>query len=403
MKKIFFLLLVLSPVFICTSVYSQIQTFGVLRTTSASAIQLATINPVSGNVTPISVVPFSNTFIGNALATIDPFNKRYYIQSQGKLYGIDMTNGNTASSPFVTTPTQGYFDMMVFNCSDTTIYGLFRNGSTQALQLAKINPTSGVVTAISLTTFTTSFSWNGWATIDRINKIYYVQSAGKLWGISLTTGAVLSSPTLTFPVPGYFDMMIYNNNNSNLYGLVRNPATQDLKLAQVNVISGVVTAISTNTFANSFVVNAGSAIDPVNGVYYIQSGGKFWGLDLATGAVVSSPNINLPSGSFFDLMEMNINNCNGSYEAELTTGLRNSTLSEDPDIFPNPAQNAFLIKKQSFGCVNVILMDARGQKVLEQRINTASTEINTSCLQRGIYFCILVDGTRTITRKLILE
>ncbi|MCC6371959.1 MAG: T9SS type A sorting domain-containing protein [Bacteroidia bacterium] len=403
MKKIYFQLLVLPLVFICSGAYSQIQTFGVLRTGTTSAIKLATINPVSGNVTAISTVPFSNSFVGNGLSTIDPFNKRYYIQSQGKLYGIDMTNGTTATSPTVTTPTPGYFDMMVFNCSDTTIYGLFRNASTQAIKLAKINPVSGVVTAISVSSFTSSFVWNGWATIDRVNKIYYIQSAGQLWGISLTSGAVISSPTLTFPYSGYFDMMIYNNNNGTLYGLMRTTGTMELRLAKANVSTGVVSTISTNTFANSFVVNAGSAIDPVNGRYYIQSNGKFWGLDLATGTVVTSPSVNVPSGSYFDLMEMNINNCNGSYVEGISTALRNNSAMNETELFPNPAQNTFVIKKQNSGLAQLILMDIRGQKVLEQQLNNSATEINTRSLPRGIYFCVLVDGTQTTTHKLILD
>ena len=400
MKKVFHLLICL--IGLSNYTFSQIQIFGVTRNSTTQAIQLSTINPFTGSVTNVSANIFSSTYVGNGGTTIDPISKKYYIQSSGKIWEIDLATGNTISSPTVTTPFPGYFDMMVFNCTDSTIYGLMRNSSTQGIQLSKNNPTTGSVTNISGNVFSTTYVWNGWSTINRLNKIYYVQSNNKLWGISLVTGNTISSPTIVTPFPAYFDMMIYNNNDATLYGLIRNSTNQNLQLAKANPITGSVTPISTNTFSATYVLNAGATIDPVNKIYYIQSGNKLWGIDLITGNPISSTLVITPFPAYFDMMQVNINNCDGNFTTQISNF---SKQINNFELYPNPNNGTF--KLQIDGEINngeIILINSLGQKVHEQKIIQGSNEIKTNGLATGLYNYILLEDKQKISNgKIILE
>jgi hypothetical protein len=66
-------------------------------------------------------------------------------------------------------------------------------------------------------------------------------------------------------------------------------------------------------------------------------------------------------------------------------------------VFPNPAENSLNIKLNGFNNVNgtVTILDALGQTVLENKINTNQFQLNVSALKSGIYNVIFIDSNQS--------
>jgi hypothetical protein len=141
-----------------------------------------------------------------------------------------MYNGSIYSNPTLTFPNGGQnFDNFTYSCADTTMYGLVRTNyytplynpitgtTTQvfdsaAVHLGKVDAMTGAVTKISTQSIgVNSFSVNGSSTIDPVNMIYYFISGSgtglTIYGVSLTTGLVVSQVTISNAGALYFDMM----------------------------------------------------------------------------------------------------------------------------------------------------------------------------------------------------
>jgi len=73
------------------------------------------------------------------------------------------------------------------------------------------------------------------------------------------------------------------------------------------------------------------------------------------------------------------------------------------NIYPNPMNNEINITSENENANEVILMDVAGKKILSSILFLGKTTINTSQLESGTYFCVIVsnDGSTLITKKLI--
>jgi hypothetical protein len=193
------------------------------------AMYLATINEITGTITEISPSSIGQSFAYSGSA-IDPHQMVFYYSNGSQLVGLDMYNGSIYSNPTLTFPNGGQnFDNFTYSCSDTTMYGLVRTNyytplynpitgmTTQvfdsaAVHLGKVDAMSGAVTKISTQSIgVNSFSVNGSSTIDPVNMIYYFISGSgtglTIYGVSLTTGLVVSQGTISNAGALYFDMM----------------------------------------------------------------------------------------------------------------------------------------------------------------------------------------------------
>lgn len=194
------------------------------------AMYLATIDEITGTITEISPTSIGQGFAYSGSA-IDPHQMVFYYSSGSQLIGLDMYNGSIYSNPTLTFPNGGQnFDNFTYSCSDTTMYGLVRTNyyssvfnpltgmTTQvfdsaAVHLGKVDAMSGEVTKISTQSIgVNSFSVNGSSTIDPVNLIYYFISGSSsggltIYGVSLTTGLVVSQGTISNAGALYFDMM----------------------------------------------------------------------------------------------------------------------------------------------------------------------------------------------------
>ena len=269
--------------------------FGLARTSSPPAIYLASINPTTGTVSNISStsVGISFTLAGS---TIDPYNKIFYYISEGKFIGLDMQSGTLLSDPVISNPNGDYFDQFVFNCADSTIYGLAR--TSNAVYLATIDPVTGTVSNISSNSLGLYISLNAGSTIDPINNIFYYSPGAQLIGVDMITGQIVSSPAIGF-ANGYFDGMQYHPGDGVVYGLARTNSPAAIYLASIDPATGTVNTIS-NTSIGTVMTLTGTTLDPDQEQFYFAGNGDFRALDLNTGTLLSSPILSNTNGVYFD-------------------------------------------------------------------------------------------------------
>jgi len=263
MKRILFMLFLF---LLGTSAFSQNDTtiYGLAHKSSPAEIYLAKINPATGVVSNISSAPIASAVSGST--TIDPVNKMFYFTQYGGTFSaVNLVTGNVISNPPVTNAT--YFEGFHFNCTDNTIYGLARNTSPPEIFLAKINPLTGVVTNISSSSLANNITGSATA-LDPQNKIFYFTTNSKFVGVSLETGNIVSSPSMSNSNGTFFEGFLYNRDDATIYGLARNGSPPEIYFAKINPATGIVTNISNASLA-SIIIN-GTAIDPVNRIFYFD-------------------------------------------------------------------------------------------------------------------------------------
>ncbi|MBX7242116.1 MAG: T9SS type A sorting domain-containing protein [Bacteroidia bacterium] len=206
--------------------------------TNVGEVHLASIDPVSGLISQISGNSVGNGILMNSGSVLDPYQMVYYYSTGATLMGLDIYNGAIYSNPTLTFTKGNFFANMVFNCSDSLIYGLIQynhydyvyspidssiisqtlNLDSCALWLGTVNPSTGVVTRISASSVGISYSLNASATINPNTQVYYFQSEAGLTGVDIVTGNVLTQQTVSNANGSlYFDLM---RHYQNCYGAV---------------------------------------------------------------------------------------------------------------------------------------------------------------------------------------
>ncbi|MCX6285599.1 MAG: T9SS type A sorting domain-containing protein [Bacteroidetes bacterium] len=181
---------------------------------------------------------------------------------------------------------------------DSIMYGVSADPPNSIISLSKIDPVTGQVSQISPTSYPYSSSNIG-RTIDPIKKIYYQPVDSVLLAFSLTTGELLSIKLITGITNSTFTSINFNCPDSTLYGIAINTVSGEKRLARIDPNSGIVYVISPQPLPNTINVLSGNAINPYNSrYYYVSTNKKIMGIDLATGLVVSSPDIVMSSGTF---------------------------------------------------------------------------------------------------------
>lgn len=171
-------------------------------------MKLATCDLSTGLVNLISPNSVAQSYTMSG-STIDPYLMVYYFESEGKFMGLDLYNGQIYSQPTMTVAGVGsYFTNFAYSCADTSVYGLILQNGVKAL--GKINPQTGVVTALPTQLNFDNFIMNSGGAIDPLNFVYYFQTMDttaqvKLVGLSLLDGSVALESYIS-PVGDYFTM-----------------------------------------------------------------------------------------------------------------------------------------------------------------------------------------------------
>ena len=277
---------------------------------------LATIDELTGTVTEISPSSIGQGFALSGSA-IDPHQMVFYYSNGSQLVGLDMYNGSIYSNPTLTFPNGGQnFDNFTYSCADTTMYGLVRTNyyssvfnpltgmTTQvfdsaAVHLGKVDAMSGAVTKISTQSIgVNSFSVNGSSTIDPVNLIYYFISGSgtglTIYGVSLTTGLVVSQGAISNAGALYFDMMRIQSDcyesrptrvdpsaniqetftSTNLVKVFPNPFTDQITVSSEAELQKIELIQANGQVLNSLTVSGKDftfeTSQLINGIYFLQ-------------------------------------------------------------------------------------------------------------------------------------
>lgn len=192
--------------------------------------------------------------------------------------------------------------------TSSNFYGLARrNTPDEAVYLATVNPSTGVVTNVNDSSVSALVNLTG-AALDPYRNLYHFMGYNEIKSVDLSSGIALRSVPISNPIAdSYFDNFRFNNSDSTLYGLARrntfDSATMtnygELYLATINTTSGVITQISDSSVGQGYAL-AGSAIDPYQMVFYYSTGSNLVGLDMYTGSVYSNSRMILGDGMIFD-------------------------------------------------------------------------------------------------------
>jgi hypothetical protein len=381
--------------------------YGLARNFNPAQIYLATGQPGTGAVTEISPASIAQGFMLNALSTIDPVNERFYFSpGAGTLLSADLNTGLT-DTIILNIPFTAYFDLMQYNCADSTLYGLYRTSSPAECYLAKADVNTGQVTIISPSSVATGFSLTGKSTLDPFNNIFYFfSSTVSVTGLDLTTGLPVVQSNISFTGPGqYFDLMSYNCNDGIIYGISRNSSPGAIYPASLNVITGVVTNLSSTSMGQGISGTAMSEINPFIGVFHFSNGNSFVSFDIVTGNVVASPTLSFsssPGNIYFDLIARDNCKCvlsNPSVGAEEAPGQRGLKA------FPNPltqGENLFVELESELQASRITVLDATGKVVSQRSEQRTSTQIsvNTSGFESGLYILLVEDESGVIRRAM---
>jgi hypothetical protein len=183
-----------------------------------------------------------------------------------------------------------------------TMYGLYRNNNPSTVQLATIDPTTGVINILGPNLGNT-INLTG-VSLNPYNNTYTYQDQDSWLSVDLTNGGIANDVVVSLPsATGNFDNFKFNTSDTTMYGIfsqvLYNPITGvysgDMRLATCDLSTGQVSLISPASVASSYVM-AGSSIDPHLMVYYFISEGKLMGIDLYNGSIYTQPLISIPSG-----------------------------------------------------------------------------------------------------------
>ena len=392
MKKTFLIVLAL----LGTELHAQIDNtmYGLYRILNPTSVQLASIDPINGMITPIGAANTLSTSINATGAALNPYNMSYTYQDEDSWLSVDLQNGTVLNDVTVTLPnTIGDFNNFRFNTADTNMYGLYSQVIydpltgiiTGDMRLATCDLTTGSVSIISQTSVAQSYTMTGSA-IDPYLMVYYFESEGKFVGLDLYNGQIYSEPMITLLGNGItFDNFAYSCADTTMYGLIMENGVK--ALGKINVSTGVVTQLPTLLNFDNYIMNSGGAIDPANLVYYFQTmdstGIKLVGLSLIDGSVVSQPVISA-NGNYFDMYRIQ-SDC---YEAEATR-LNPATASIEATeisvkLYPNPVQEELQIEASS--SIEVLeIQQLNGSVIYSQMPNETSARVSVSGLSPGMY------------------
>jgi hypothetical protein len=406
MKNLIFLLTLLLGFELAAQVNNTM--YGLQQTTNPAGFRLATMDPLTGQVTTISNSALS-TMVNVTGSSLNPYNQTFSFQDEDSWLTVSLQTGEVLNDVTVSLPnSDGNFNNFRFNTADSIMYGLYTvtysnpiNGTLGEMRLAKCDLSTGLVSLISTSSIAESYTAAG-NTIDPYQMLYYFQSEGKFIGLDLYNGQIYSQPNITISGGGsYFENMAYSCVDTTVYGLIMQNGVK--ALGKINPQTGVVTALPTQLSYANLVFNSGGAIDPVNRVYYFQTmvnnQAKFVGLSLIDGSVVSESNLST-NGDYFTMYRIQ-SDC---YEANPTRLNTTSNLAEIKNasvkIYPNPAQEVLNLKATS-NLNQVEIIDAYGNVVKRFNPNQVQFQIPIESLAQGIYYLKISTTDSNLTERFV--
>ncbi|WP_250254136.1 T9SS type A sorting domain-containing protein [Chryseobacterium sp. Marseille-Q3244] len=138
----------------------------------------------------------------------------------------------------------------------------------------------------------------------------------------------------------------------------------------------------------------GSGVDSANSVIQTTDGGYI----IAGGSNSNNGDVTVNNGND-DVWIVKL-----APEIQLATSEVVKDVTATINVFPNPAKDHITLKLDYFTpSMEVTITDMLGKTVHQQKLEGLRTKINTSHLEKGVYFLTLPNGTQKLTKKFIIE
>jgi hypothetical protein len=386
---------------------------------------LVSVNPATGVHTFIKDIPGVN-FILSGNSTFDENNSRFIFLGANsnlmhRLFSVDITSGNTISSPLfpVGLSPLDNIGSLIFNNTDSTLYGLLYLDSSQTTYLVSIDAQTGIHSAIS-SIAGVQYVQTGTETIDEINDIYsFIASdisglVSKLYSVDLTLGTLISNPN--FPNSSNMFDGIFNikqDTLNNLIGIFDDDSSSTLSLVNIDRTNGVYSYIDTlrdfsnyipfqsvyNKYTNAYSFNA---LD-------LNSNSRYYSYNSSNGSLISNPLYPILPDTNDNITELQIDNSTGIiyglyWDNNFTIGLNELEDLNKVSIFPNPTDDVLNIKMENELIHNIELFNNAGQLVVAQKgMSNKSLKLNLEDVGSGIYYLRISSKSSITSRKVIIK
>ncbi|MGL5889948.1 MAG: T9SS type A sorting domain-containing protein [Bacteroidia bacterium] len=393
MKK----LLTCAAVLFVQLIYAQTTTtlYGLSYGQNSNGFFLASLDPQTGLVTEISPSPIASVVVA-CYATIDPVNNIYYFSKPDSLVGVNISTGQIVSQVQCNLPANYYFEMPQYNCRDSLLYGMYRTSGS--MQLATIDPLTGIITVISPSSIDPGFVASTKGSLDPDAGVYLFHGILGFHSVSLATGLVLSTVNPTFTGPGtYFELSLWDCEDSVMYGMNRDVATSMLYPATMNLQTGAVTNITSQGISTQgFFMCTAEINSPVDLFHYSDVSG-FKTINMTSGNVLGSvPFIFSPVNNvqYLDLIARDNCKC-----ALTPIGIEEARTSVQLEVSPNPVQGGADLYVKLDSPVREIqteVFDIGGRLVTAAVVQTSdqSLAVSTSNLAPGTYMLRLINNNQ---------
>ncbi len=361
---------------ICSLTYSSLcsaqHLYGLAKKNAAiKEVYLATVDPTTGSVSILSD-NFTSNHIALAGSTYDDSNDQYLYYSPGPtIISVNALSGEMAYDVPLIIPGY-YFDMIQYNCSDSSYYGLYRTIATNSLRLAKLDPTTGEINILSNQSILSGITQD--YTYDRSANIYFFIVDNIIRGFDMITGNIISPLTIPLPSGEYFENINFNCIDGMMYGTYRN--SSGIRLAKVDLANATMTIISPS-FAMSYAMGGGHVLDTDAGIYYFNNASEIYSIDITTGQILSSEELTFSAAGSYHLYYIQ---SPSSCECLSSTSIVDRDM-EDPIVYPNPAGEER----------SLIITDASGRELI-QAFFTEHASFDLNGLAAGLYHFWIKDA-----------
>jgi hypothetical protein len=189
--------------------------YGIALDAAGLSIKLATLDPYTGSVTPISDSTLATSYSVLTGTALDPVHSIYYFETiknpENHLIGVDLHSGDLISDVLIGIDSGDRFGPIEYNCHDSTLYGLTGNYK-HGRKLARINPYTGDVTVLS-NLIVADTILNEQVTIDPFQQVFYFEATDHTYrGVNINSGDLVAFSYIA-PLPGtYFTGFLFNHS-----------------------------------------------------------------------------------------------------------------------------------------------------------------------------------------------
>ncbi len=370
--------------------------------TTITFIQVARYDTGFNNIPGGISIPTCNWGCGVDYTAFDRKHNVIYVNHSNGLYLIDPKTGSYSIMP------NSNINYYAFNCGDTTMYcaRYIDSLSTRFFHLAKIYPTIDSVTVCSGSPFYIGKKLYSPTIDEKNNRFCFLDSLYRIVGVSLTSGKVTNFINTNLN-PGQTNYGLrYNPNDSLMYTILTDSASNSAFLRKVNVNTGSVFTYTSNINATGYLPTAGSInqivdIDYFNNSFYftqcdcaIFNPGKnvvFNKVDIKTGQILKSNHLTTYSHhSYVGFVYGQITDCvfTGKNEFE-TPSIQLPDSALPIGIMPNPSNNIISLTNLTANFTTSI-EDNLGRLVCEKIVTMSDNSIDISTLSAGLYYLKLI-------------